>query len=225
MVDDICSAVDDLEADAGVGALVVTGEPPAFCAGADLSHLGESRRTGLLEDLRGLPPHRPLTAAHDRRGERCRGRRRHEPGARVRRAARRSVGSLRHPVPAARHPPRRRPHLDDAQHHRTADHRRGAAVRRGDRRAPTPSGSAWCGAASTTTTSARPPSRWRREWPTPRPTLVQRVKATIADAPQIADHGTAVERELVDQVWSIGQPAFAERLAAMQQKISSPRRD
>ena len=55
------------------------------------------------------------------------------------------------------------------------------------------------------------------------PELVQRVKTTMANAPQIADHGTAVERELVDQVWSIGQPAFAERLAAMQQKIRTPK--
>ena len=57
------------------------------------------------------------------------------------------------------------------------------------------------------------------------PELVQRIKATLAGVAQVADHGTAVERELVDQVWSIGQPAFAERLAAMQQKISSPEAD
>ncbi len=51
--------------------------------------------------------------------------------------------------------------------------------------------------------------------------LVQRVKATIGDMASIAEHAHAVERELGDQVWSVTQPAFAERLAALQRKISS----
>src|SRR5438067_6700260 len=44
MVDEIVSAFDALEADGSLGAVVVTGAPPAFCAGADLSHLGEAGR-------------------------------------------------------------------------------------------------------------------------------------------------------------------------------------
>ncbi|HET9543415.1 MAG TPA: enoyl-CoA hydratase/isomerase family protein, partial [Acidimicrobiales bacterium] len=43
MVGGIAEAFDALEADEAVGAIVVTGAPPAFCAGADLSHLGSSR--------------------------------------------------------------------------------------------------------------------------------------------------------------------------------------
>jgi enoyl-CoA hydratase len=35
------------EADDGVSAIVVTGAPPAFCAGADLTALGEAREEGL----------------------------------------------------------------------------------------------------------------------------------------------------------------------------------
>jgi enoyl-CoA hydratase len=50
--------------------------------------------------------------------------------------------------------------------------------------------------------------------------LVQRIKATISDMDSIADQAHAVERELGDQVWSIGQPAFAEKLASLQAKIS-----
>jgi enoyl-CoA hydratase len=50
--------------------------------------------------------------------------------------------------------------------------------------------------------------------------LVRRTKATIADVATIADHPAAVERELVDQAWSVTQPAFQERLAALQRKIS-----
>ncbi|MGQ0839202.1 enoyl-CoA hydratase [Actinokineospora sp.] len=39
--------VAECEADPAVSALVVTGTPPAFCAGADLTVLGESREKGL----------------------------------------------------------------------------------------------------------------------------------------------------------------------------------
>ena len=50
----VAGAMDDLESDDGVGAVVVTGAGPAFCAGADLSHLGESRRDGLLAIYEGF---------------------------------------------------------------------------------------------------------------------------------------------------------------------------
>lgn len=39
LVDEIIAAVGEAEADPGVGALVVTGAPPAFCSGADVSNL------------------------------------------------------------------------------------------------------------------------------------------------------------------------------------------
>jgi enoyl-CoA hydratase len=44
LVDAITAAVAELEADDAIGALVVTGAPPAFCSGADVSAL-----TGLAE--------------------------------------------------------------------------------------------------------------------------------------------------------------------------------
>ncbi|TVT19586.1 enoyl-CoA hydratase [Amycolatopsis acidiphila] len=44
---DLASAVADAEQDSDVHALIVTGTPPAFCAGADLSALGEAREQGL----------------------------------------------------------------------------------------------------------------------------------------------------------------------------------
>jgi enoyl-CoA hydratase len=37
----------------------------------------------------------------------------------------------------------------------------------------------------------------------------------------IDEHADAVDRELVDQLWSMDQPEFAERLAAIQARISS----
>ena len=42
MVEEILSAMDDFESDDSVGALVVTGSAPAFCAGANLGNLSEA---------------------------------------------------------------------------------------------------------------------------------------------------------------------------------------
>jgi enoyl-CoA hydratase len=44
MVDEVVGAFDELEADAGIGAAVVTGAPPAFCSGADRSDLAQGGR-------------------------------------------------------------------------------------------------------------------------------------------------------------------------------------
>lgn len=45
MVAEIAEELDRLEADDSVGAVVITGEPPAFCAGADLGDLGTDAET------------------------------------------------------------------------------------------------------------------------------------------------------------------------------------
>lgn len=45
---------DDLEANHDVHAVVITGAAPAFCAGADLSHLGDSAEEGLLAIYEGF---------------------------------------------------------------------------------------------------------------------------------------------------------------------------
>ena len=54
MCDQITEAMDEVEADPSINALVVTGNPPAFCAGADLSHLGDSAEEGLLDIYEGF---------------------------------------------------------------------------------------------------------------------------------------------------------------------------
>jgi enoyl-CoA hydratase len=43
----------------------------------------------------------------------------------------------------------------------------------------------------------------------------------MRDVIQLSDHAAAVERELEPQVWSINQPAFQEKLAALRQRIST----
>ncbi len=50
--------------------------------------------------------------------------------------------------------------------------------------------------------------------------LLIKTKESIAAMATIEDHDEAVERELEPQLWSVAQPAFKERLAALQAKIS-----
>ena len=47
MVEEITAAMDDIEGDETIGAIVVTGAPPAFCAGANLGNLAEAGETRL----------------------------------------------------------------------------------------------------------------------------------------------------------------------------------
>lgn len=52
--DQLVAAVQTCERDADVHAVVVTGAPPAFCAGADLTALGEAREEGLRRIYAGF---------------------------------------------------------------------------------------------------------------------------------------------------------------------------
>jgi len=54
LVDEIVVAIEAAEADDGVGAIVVTGAPPAFCSGADTANLttiGQGGDTGSVRSL------------------------------------------------------------------------------------------------------------------------------------------------------------------------------
>ncbi len=54
LVDAIVSAMDEIEADANVGAVVVTGAAPAFCAGANLGNLAEATGESLKKIYEGF---------------------------------------------------------------------------------------------------------------------------------------------------------------------------
>jgi enoyl-CoA hydratase len=54
----------------------------------------------------------------------------------------------------------------------------------------------------------------------PRELLIE-MKRTIQEMADVRTHPEAVDRELTPQVWSTRQPWFAERLAALQAKITS----
>ena len=54
MVDEIVTTFDALESDGATAAVIVTGEAPAFCSGADVSSLGALSRAGTEEERRSV---------------------------------------------------------------------------------------------------------------------------------------------------------------------------
>lgn len=219
MVGGIAEAFDALEADEAVGAIVVTGAPPAFCAGADLSHLGSSREDGLRRIyeafLRLSRCPLPTLAAVN--------------GAAVGAGLNMALScDVRLAGESARF---------DTRFLQLAIHpgggytwmlRRIAGVQTAmaagvfgevlDGREAERVSLVWrCVADDELLESAQRMAAKAAAAPRE---LARRVKATIDDMATIDDHAAAVERELADQLWSMDQPAFAERLAAIQARIS-----
>jgi enoyl-CoA hydratase len=62
MNDELCAALDELEPDPAIGALVVTGAGKGFCAGADLNDLLAAESTGITRIYEGFlrVAHSPL---------------------------------------------------------------------------------------------------------------------------------------------------------------------
>lgn len=220
MCDEVVAAVDALEADPGVGALVVTGAGTAFCAGADLSHLGGSQRDGLLAVYEGFLrfARSPLPTIAAVNGPAV--------GAGMNLAL---ACDLRLAGASARFDTR----FLQLGIHPGGGHtwmmRRivgpqatAATVLFGevlDGPEAERCGLAWrCVADDELLARAVEMAARAAAGP---PELVARIKATIADVADIATHPEAVERELGDQVWSVTQPAFAAKLAALQRTISS----
>lgn len=220
IVDGIAATFDVLEADGEVGAVVITGAPPAFCAGADLSHLGASKEEGLRRIyeafLRLSRSPLPTVAAVNGAavgaglnmalscdvrlaGESARFDTRFlalgiHPGGGYTWMLRRIAG-----VQAT---------MATALFGEILDGREAERV-----------GMAWrCVPDDELLDAAR--TLASRAAMAPRE-LAQRVKATIGDMATIDDHAAAVERELVDQLWSLDQPEFGRRLGALQERIRS----
>lgn len=219
MVNEIVAAMDRFEADDSVGALVVTGTPPAFCAGANLGNLaeatGESLGTiyeGFLRIARSpLPTLAAVNGAAVGAGMNL------ALGCDVRLVADRAKLDTRflqlgiHPGGGHTWMLRRivGPQaamaavvfgqvLDGAEAERI-----GLAYR------SVPADDLLEVAHEFAARAASVP----RE-------LAMTTKQTIAAMADVDTHPAAVERELEPQLWSTRQPWFAERLAALQARIS-----
>jgi enoyl-CoA hydratase len=220
MVDEVTAALDTVESDPTVGAIVVTGTAPAFCAGADLSHLGESQREGLLRIYEGFLRigRSPLPTIAAVNGAAV--------GAGVNLAL---VCDVIVAGASARFDTR---FLQLGIHpggghtwmlqRRVGPQAAAAMVLFGqvlDGRAAADTGLAWdCVADDELQAVARSMAAVAAAAPR---NLVERIKRTMGDVRTIDHHTDAVERELDPQVWSINQPAFQEKLAALQRRISS----
>jgi enoyl-CoA hydratase len=220
MVDEIAAALDAVEADPTVGALVVTGTAPAFCAGADLSHLGSSQRAGLLHVYEGFLRigRSPLPSIAAVNGAAV--------GAGVNLAL---VCDVIVAGASARFDTR---FLQLGIHpggghtwmlqRRVGSQAAAAMVLFGrvlDGPAAAEAGLAWtCVPDDELLATCREMAAVAAAAPRE---LVSRIRATMRYVQAIGDHDAAVERELDPQVWSINQPAFQEKLAAMRRRISS----
>jgi enoyl-CoA hydratase len=220
IVDEIVAAFDAVDTDPDVGAVVVTGAPPAFCAGADLSHLGSSQRQGLSRIYEGFlrVGRSPLPTVAAVNGVAV--------GAGVNLAL---VCDVILAGESARFDTR---FIDLGLHpggghtwmlqRRIGSQAAAALVLFGrvlDGRQAERAGLAWsCVPDDELLPLAMEMASAAAHAPRD---LVVRIKETMRDVTQVTDHTAAVERELDPQVWSINQPAFQERLAALRQRIST----
>ncbi len=218
MVEEIVSAMDAIEADESVGAVVVTGAPPAFCAGANLGNLAKADGSSLGSVYEGflriarspLPKIAAVNGAAVGAGMNL------AIGCDVRIAARRARFDTRflqiglHPGGGHTWMMRRLvgPQttmaavvfgevLDGAEAERV-----GLVHRCVDDDALLTAAHEFAARAASV----------------PRELAIV-TKATIGDMADVADHPAAVARELEPQLWSTRQPWFAERLAALQARI------
>ena len=221
MVDEIVLTMDRLEADESVGAVVVTGAAPAFCAGADLGDLGGSRDAGIRSIYEGflriarspLPTIAAVNGAAVGAGMNL------ALGCDVR-VVGRSAKFICRFVELGLHPGGG--HTWMLQ--RAVGLEKAAAmvlfgqVVRGEEAERV--GLAWrCVDDADVVTSARELAQSAAAAPGE---LVRRVKATMQAVRPVDDHEAAVALELEAQVWSLQQPFFQERLAAMRAKVHKP---
>ncbi len=217
--DELIAAIDQAEAD-DIGALVITGSGKAFCAGADLSQLGASQREGLKQIYAGFLKVAntclPTVAAVN--------------GAAVGAGMNLALAcDLRIASAAAKFDTR---FLDLGLHpggghtwmmrNIVGPQNTAAMVLFGqilDGEAAKTAGLVWDAVeADQLLPKALDVAARAASGP---PELVAKIKSTIQTMGSVTDHAHAVEIELEPQVWSLNQPDFAERLAAIAARISS----
>jgi enoyl-CoA hydratase len=218
---ELTTAVAELEADDGVGAMVITGAGSAFCAGADLSDLGGSRGDGLRTIYEGFlcvarSPLPTLAAVN---------------GAAVGAGMNLALAcDIRLAGPRARFDCR---FLDLGIHpggghtwmlRRLVGPQAAAAMvlfgQVLDPQAARSAGLVWEVAADDAELDSLSLDMAARAASVPGE-LSRATKATLAEVDGIRDHDDAVDLELVKQLHSMDQPAFAERLAQLRDRIRS----
>ena len=220
MVDEIVAAMDGFEADESVGAVVVTGAPPAFCAGAKLGNLSDADGESLGRIYEGFlrVARSPLPTIAAVNGAAVGAGMNLALGCDVRIAARRAKFDTRfmqlglHPGGGHTWMLRRiaGPEVTMAVvlFGEVLDGEEAARVGLVFR----------CVADDDLLPTAK--AMAGRAAGAPR-ALIATTKRTIASMATVPDHSAAVAAELEPQLWSTRQPWFTERLAAMQSRISS----
>jgi enoyl-CoA hydratase len=220
MVAEILAAMDVIETDEGVGAIVVTGAAPAFCAGANLGNLQQSSEDSLGNIYEGflriarspLPTLAAVNGAAVGAGMNL------ALGCDVRLAARRARFDTRflqigiHPGGGHTWMLRR---IAGPQTAMAAvvfgEVMDGAEAERVGLVHRCVDDDALLDAAHEMAARAAAAPR----------ELSIIVKQTINEMADVTTHSAAVKRELDPQIWSTRQPWFAERIAALQSKITS----
>jgi enoyl-CoA hydratase len=220
MVEEIVAAMDEVEARDDVGAVVVTGEGPAFCAGANLGNLGSAEGPGLRTIYEGFlrVARSPLPTIAAVNGPAVGAGMNMALGCDVRIAARRARFDTRF-LQIGIHP--------GGGHTWMLQRIVGPQVA---------AAMVLCGEVLGGEEAERVGLAYRcvdddqlldvahqiaaKAADVPKELLVV-TKQTLLDQRTIATHDEAVDREIDPQVWSTRQPWFAERLAALQAKISS----
>ena len=205
----IIAAMDRIENDSNVGAIVVTGAAPAFCAGANLGNLQQSSSESLGTIYEGflriarspLPTLAAVNGAAVGAGMNL------ALGCDVRIAARRAKFDTRF-LQIGIHPGGGQTTMATVIFGEVVD---GAeAERLGIVHRCVDDDQLQAVAHAMAARAASAP----RE-------LVIETKKTIQAMADVSEHVVAVERELKPQLWSTRQPWFAERIAALQNQISS----
>lgn len=219
LVQSIVTAFDEFEGDTAVRAVVVTGAPPAFCAGADLGHLGDAAETGLRAIYEGFlrVARSPLPTVAAVNGAAV--------GAGMNLAL---CCDVRVAAQSARFDTR---FLQLGLHpggghtwmlQRAVGPEQAAAmvlfgqVLQGDEAARR--GLAYvCVEDDDCVPTAQAMARKAADAPAE---LARRAKQTLRTMPAVPTHEQAVDVEIEAQLWSLEQPFFAERLAALKAKIT-----
>ena len=224
MCDEVVEVVDAAEADPSVGALVITGAGSAFCAGADLSHLsgghGGSHEDGLLAVYEGFLrfARSPLPTIAAVNGPAVGAGMNLALACDLRLAGESSRFDTRF-LQLGIHPGGGHTWM---LRHAVGVQSAAAMVLFGEVLSGAEAaerGLAWRCVPDTellevAVAMAAKAASVPRE-------LLERAKATLHQVATVGHHADAVQQELVDQAWSARQPAFADRLAKLQAKITS----